>query len=225
MDSGRVVIYGPENGRNFPYHRLLRVKADLSVTMDRYFSYVSHVENIYAKASGVLYFLHRNKNNFDKESRKLVIVALVVSVLSYCSTIWSGSSSLNTHKIQKIQNFASKVAVGHGRKCDHATPYINEMEWLKIESKIVYDVSVFTYKVLHGYTPERTLTLETVAQRRSRQTRLSNQLAIPARRTKIADRATSIRGAKFWNALPHDVRECESLYSFKKKLKSHLIQS
>lgn len=196
---------------------------NLGVIMDKYFSFDSHIENIYRKTKGTLYFLNRNKSNFDEISRKLVIEALVMSSISYCSTVWNGASKLNIQKLQNIQNFDSKVAIGNGKKYDHATPYINELEWLKIENKVTYDVCSFIYRILYEHIPQRILKLETVEQVRSRQTRQSGSLMVPRRRTVIADRAVSVRGPKLWNALPQEIKESENFSGFKKKLKSHLF--
>ena len=146
-----------------------------------------------------------------------------MSSISYCSTVWNGASKLNIQKLQNIQNFASKVAIGNGKKYDHATPYINELEWLKIENKVVYDVCSFIYRILYEHVPQRILKLETVEQVRSRQTRQSGRLMVPRRRTVIADRAVSVRGPKLWNALPQEIKESENFSGFKKKLKSHLF--
>ena len=126
-------------------------------------------------------------------------------------------------KYKKIQNFASKVASGHGKKYDPATPYINQLEWLKIDNKLIYDVCLFVYKILHKHIPDRILMLEPMDQIRPRQTRQNSHLMVPSRRTVIADRAISVRGPKLWNGLPEDVRECGSLPLFKKKLKSLLF--
>ena len=193
--------------------------------MDKYFSFDSHIdiENIYRKMKGTLYFLHRNKSNFDKISRKLLIEPLVSSSIFHCSTVWNGASKLNIQKLQHIQNFASKVAIGNGKKYDHATPYINKLEWLKLENKIVYDVCLFIYKILYERIPQGILRLEFVDQIRSRQTRQSSHLMVPRRRTVIADRAVSVRGPKLWNALPEEIKECGNFSAFKKKLKSHLF--
>ena len=196
---------------------------NLGVTMDRYFTFDNHVENIYGKAKGILYFINRNKNCFDENSRKLVVESLVISIVSYCSTIWNGTSRMNIQKIQQIQNFAAKVASGHGGKYDHATPYINKMKWLKVNNKIVYDVCVFIYKILENYIPQRILVLESINQIRSLQTRQSRNLMVPRRRTAVADRAVSVRGPKLWNSLPMNIRECESFSVFKSKLKSYLF--
>ena len=58
---------------------------NLGVTMDKHFTFENHIENIYGKAKGILYFLNKNKYDFDETSRKLVVEALVMSIVSYCS--------------------------------------------------------------------------------------------------------------------------------------------
>jgi len=47
----------------------------------------------------------------------------------------------------------------------------------------------------------------------------STNYSVPRTRTKLGDRAFSVAGQVVWNSLPAAVREADSLYSFKRKLK------
>ena len=47
--------------------------------------------------------------------------------------------------------------------------------------------------------------------------------SVPRTRTKFGDRAFSVAGPVVCNSLPAAVREADSLYSFKRKLKTHLF--
>jgi len=51
----------------------------------------------------------------------------------------------------------------------------------------------------------------------------STNYSVPRTRTKLGDRAFSVAGPVVWNSLPTAVREADSLYSFKRKLKTHLF--
>ena len=82
---------------------------------------------------------------------------------------------------------------------------------------------MFVYKVVHDQLPPGILTLETVNNLRSRNTRQSSHLVVPRTRTVKADRSVSVRGPKFWNTLPEDIKECNNFPCFKKKLKSYLF--
>ena len=63
---------------------------NLGIIMDQFLSFENPIRSVCAKANGILYFLHRNKEYLDKDSRKMVVESLVNSMFSYCSPIWSG---------------------------------------------------------------------------------------------------------------------------------------
>ena len=68
--------------------------------------------------------------------------------------------------------------------------------------------------LLKPYLPARSL--------RSNDT---NTLEEPrTRMATVGDRAFSVCGAKLWNELPKELRDIESLDSFKKCLKTHLFR-
>jgi len=75
------------------------------------------------------------KENFDKSTRIEVVETLVLSLINYCSRIWGSTNKTQIKRVQKLQNFAAKVAHGNSRKYDYATPIINELKWLKVEQK------------------------------------------------------------------------------------------
>jgi len=51
----------------------------------------------------------------------------------------------------------------------------------------------------------------------------SSDYTVPRTRTRLGDRAFSVAGPVVWNSLPATVREADSLYSFKRKLKTRLF--
>ena len=152
----------------------------------------------------------------------MVVESLVNSMFSYCSTIWSGCGKTSLARLQKVQNFASKVATGRGRKYDHATPLIEELGWLKIEEKITYDVCVYVFKILNKEIPNWVTPFQTVGMQRGRQTRQSNDLFIPRKRTTIANKAIPVRGAREWNRLPTNIKDANVNTIFKNKLKTFM---
>ena len=45
-------------------------------------------------------------------------------------------------RAQKIQNFATKVASGQGRKYYHVTPIHEKLKWLRLDKKYVYEICI-----------------------------------------------------------------------------------
>ena len=195
---------------------------NLGLVIDRYLSFDSHIEQICTKANGLLFFINRNKALFDNETRKIVVESLVLSLFSYCSVIWGGGNKCLLDKVQRTQNFAAKIAVGNGRKFDRATPFIQKLNWLKINEQIKYDTTMFMFKLCHGHIPNWVMKLEVVGNSHLRNTRQTSHLVVRRTRTKLADRALSVKGPVLWNDLPNYIKTITSMPVFKKELKKFI---
>lgn len=51
------------------------------------------------------------------------------------------------HQIQKLQNFVAKVTLSGAAKHEHATPFLRELEWLKIKEKYIFEQGLMMYNV------------------------------------------------------------------------------
>ncbi len=71
---------------------------------------------------GTLMFINRNKKYFNKETRITILQTLVLSILNHGITVWGTTNSTLINKIQKVQNFAIKIADGQAKKIDPVTP-------------------------------------------------------------------------------------------------------
>ena len=115
------------------------------------------------------------------------------------------------------------MAIGNGRKYDHATPYIHKLEWLKIDKKCYLETCILTYKFLNKLLPEWLVTFTMVSAVNPVSTRQRNNLIVPRTHTNAGEREIKVRGPKLWNTLPVDVRSSPTLNVFKKKLKSFYL--
>ena len=95
---------------------------NLGVFMDQYMLFDIRINHISSKINGSLRYLNRIKESFDKESRIIVVQSLVLSIINYCLKVWSVTTQQQIEIVQKLENFAAKVAYGGARKYDHATP-------------------------------------------------------------------------------------------------------
>ena len=197
---------------------------NLGLTMDRFLSFDDHVLKLCNKATGLLCFINRNKDYLDKTSRKIIVESLITSLFTYCSVIWGGCSAAATQKLQRAQNFSSKIIDGTGKKYDRATPFIEKLNWLKMDKKLIYDILVFVFKVLKGDIPNYAIQFPYVNSLQGRRnTRQDKDLLVPRKRTFIADRALNVKGPKYWNSLPLEIKSLVNLKIFKSKLKAFLL--
>ena len=81
----------------------------------------------------------------------VVISALVMSKLFYCSTVWSNTAN-NIKTLQGVQNFACRIITGT-RKFDHITLALQELNWPPIKQLLLEGDSITTLKCMKGFAP------------------------------------------------------------------------
>ena len=98
--------------------------------MDQTLTFETHIDEMAKKVHGTLSFINRLGDNFDKATRINVVQSLVLSIINYGLKIWGLASKHQLQRVQRLQNFAAKVAVGGMRKFDHVSLAIKELKWL-----------------------------------------------------------------------------------------------
>ncbi len=116
--------------------------------------------------------------------------------------MWGTTTNTLLTKVQKLQNFAAKVAEGKAQKYDQVTPVIKELKWLNVSQQITFTTAANTYKHLHGQYPEHLMSLPSVNTVPSTTTRQQGDLYVPRAHTDTGARQLCIRGPKLWNTLP-----------------------
>ncbi len=77
-----------------------------------------HINEVNKKVMGTLIYVNRISEMLDKTARKICIESLVLNIINYCIKIWGTTSEKQKSKVQKLQSFAARVAVGGLRKFD-----------------------------------------------------------------------------------------------------------
>ena len=196
---------------------------NLGVIFDCHMCFDVHVDELYKRVMGILIYVNRIKDNFEKSTRITIVESLILSLLNYCCIIWGSASKTLLHKTQKLQNFAARVAHGTARKYDHVSPILNDLKWMKIEKLYMFNICLFVYKIINNKLPIWLINLPTVRQVNQTRTRQANNLFIPGTSTNTGSRAMAVRGPSLWNKLPHDIQEAGSLNGFKNELKKYLL--
>ena len=128
--------------------------------------------------------------------------------------------------LQSVLNASVRLVTG-ARKYDLVTSLLRDHHWLPIAERIEHKLCTLVFRCLQGNAPRyladhvvlspplvegvacdlRTLTVE-----------------VPRTWLLFGDRAFCVAGRRAWNRLLRHVRSAESLYSFKKLLKTFLFQ-
>ena len=128
-----------------------------------------------------------------------------------------------SQKLQRIQNIACRV-IYRLKKYDQLTPHFINLHWLKVQERIIYKTATLVYKCIYDLAPSYLSDLIDIQH--GRKLRFANQMKLPVARARTSIVARSpfcVSSPKIWNDLPLDVKNCETLDTFKRKLKTHLF--
>lgn len=111
---------------------------------------------------------------------------------------------------------------------DHPSePIFKELKWLSIDKRIEYQKSLLMYKCQNEIAPQYLQDLfkfnsSDVYKLRSV---TNSNLAIPKPKTEIFKKSFQYSGTLIWNSLPHAVKSCNSLTTFKTKCFNYLLSN
>ncbi len=89
------------------------------------------------KVSGKHKHINRLQDVLSKEARLIAIQTLAMSHNSYGIAILGTTDVTQFSRVQKLQNFAARVARRGICKFNNVTPPLRELEWL-LAQKIIY---------------------------------------------------------------------------------------
>ena len=127
-------------------------------------------------------------------------------------------------RLQRIQNYAARLITG-SRMSEHITPVLRELHWLPEKYRLRFKVNTFTYKVLNGLAPAYTSDIVQKHQpTRSLRSTEKSLLVVPVLRTATyGERCFSRHVAVLCNDLPANIKQLNTLSSFKRHLKAHFF--
>jgi len=81
-----------------------------------------------------------------------LVSCLVLPQLDYYNAVLADIPLHLARRLQSVMNAAARL-VFSSSKCDHITPLLRQLHWLKVPWRIDYKLAVLVYKCLHGLTP------------------------------------------------------------------------
>ena len=196
---------------------------NLGVLQDRCLSMKDHIASVSKTCFMHLHNIRRIRHLLSVEATKTLVQSLVVSRLDYANALLHGANATDLSKLERVQNAAARLVA----KCsyrDHITPVLCDLHWLPVGTRIRFKILMLVYKCLNGLAPQYLCDLLTLSSRLHRYSNV-NLLIVPSFRTETYGRKRfDVAAALYWNELPAEVRSCDTLYVFKKKLKTHLFR-
>ena len=158
-----------------------------------------------------------------------LVAALVHTRFVYGDFILVGLQAYRLRLLQSVLNAAARLTL-RLRRHDHMTDALAVLHWLRVPERVVFRLTVTTYRVLHGHgaAPSYLDVLQRTADLPSRRRLRSSapgRLEVAAHRlATVGRRSFRLAAPTFRNSLPDDVQSAPSLPVFRYRLKTHLFR-
>ena len=128
------------------------------------------------------------------------------------------------HKPQSVQNSLTRVVLPS--LCHlSASERLSYLHWLPFHYPIQFKIATLTYKTLATCQPSYLYNLLQVYHpSRALHSSTQHLLHVPYMSTDFGRRAFSYSSPTTWNSIPISIKNCSSLYSFKRHLKCVIAQ-
>jgi hypothetical protein len=196
----------------------LGVYFDTSLTMEKQVNAISKVCYYHIRNIGSI------RRYISRDACKTLAHALITSRLDYGNALLYGLPGTLIARLQRVQNSAARL-VTRTRKRQHITPVLNSLHWLPVIYRSKYKILVYAYKTLNGTAPRYLEELVVPYQpTRSLRSESESLITVPKMQgVTYGNRCFGKAAATLWNNLPLTIRKCNTLSTFKKKVKTNLF--
>ena len=197
-----------------------RTVKSLGVSIDRHFTYQTHIDSITRKCTGILIALSHARHVIPRSALKVIVESLAVSVVRYCLSVYGSCGVTQVHRIQKILNFCVRVVTGR-RRFDHISDAIDQLGWLNAQQMVAFHTVCAVGKVIACGLPESIARAigPPANQVHAHCTRRADQRTLPRIRTEAGRRRLCYRGVELLNAIGTE----PSAAGFKADVKAYLL--
>ncbi len=197
---------------------------NLEVVIDDKLNFSDHIAKTARSCRFALYNIRKIRPFLSEHATQLLVQALVLSRLDYCSALLAGLPANSIKPLQLIQNAAARLIFNEPKRT-HVTPLFINLHWLPIAARIKFKALMFAYKTTSGSAPlYLNSVLQTYVPSRSLRSASERRIIVPSQRgTKSLSLTFSLTVPTWWNDLSNSIRAAESLAIFKKRLKTHIF--
>ena len=118
---------------------------------------------------------------------------------------------------------------GNGKylKWDHVTPLLRDLKWINFSSILRLNEASFMYKNLcvsaDSIVKKNNFDLRNKVSQRI--TRNHSDVHIDYRRSAVGQKTVSVSGTKLWNSIPMNIRNSNTIITFKSHMYQHLLET
>ena len=191
----------------------------LGVIIDQKLTWKPHIQHISNKISKTIALLRLLRYIFPKKILKLIYMSLIYSYLNYCNIIWGGAYDIVLQPLYILQKKAIRL-ISNSHYLEHTEPLFKSLELLNIYQIFKLNCLILVHKCNKDsyFLPFRNK-MQKNSSIHNYNTRSNNSLRPLPGKLKLCQKSYLCVSIKLWNAVGDDVRELNSIFTFKKMVK------
>ena len=186
----------------------------LGIIFDYKLKFDSHLKEICRSAARQLNALRRLSSYLDENTRLVIYKSFILANFNYCPIIWHFCGVTNSRKIESIQKRALRFVFK-----DYTSTYDQLLQ--KASTSTLYltrlrNIAIESFKIMHNIGPSYLFNL---LQEKEHTHNLRSDRNVNQPKCNTVSYGTNsfmYKGAKIWNNLPNELKNCISLEQFKK---------
>ena len=148
---------------------------------------------------------------------------MIQPTIDYAITVWGHTTAANIGKVQRIQNYAARILTGNFDYVNcRGIDIVKTLGWMNVLERRKYFDCILMFKCLHGLAPDylvNQVSLIRDISARDNPRYHPMTVHVPFPRLEMFRNTFLYNGASLWNELPNDLKDSQTVVSFKKKLK------
>ena len=154
-----------------------------------------------------------------------MVHACTISQIDYYNSLYYNLPKKQIYRLQKLMNSCVRFIFNIKNPRTHITPFLKKCHLLPVKLRVEFKICVLIYKCINNSAPNYLQNLISLKDclpslRIYIDATLLHQ---PLLDNNFKSRRFSVAGPKLWNELPKNLRELNTISSFKSNLKTHLF--
>ena len=190
----------------------------LGVILDQEMKWEAHINSLCKRLSRNLYLLSKLSLYANRDALLMFYNAHIMSHINYASSVWDGAGELHLKKVDSLHRRAAKI-IGRGLQLSTEDKQ-KQLKMLPLKKQLFFNKAVTMYKVWNESVP---VYLSSIFRKASERYHSTNFI-LPFTRIDLFKRSLAFSGASTWNTLPVQIKNNQSLNSFKANLAENLFR-